>query len=61
VNDYCRGALEALAWVQRLVEDVDPQDGKSWAGFVGELQAAKEEILGGVAVDFRSRLRIQSY
>ena len=61
MNDYCRGALEALAWVQRLVEDVDPQDGKSWAGFVGELQAAKEEILSGVAVDFRSRLRIQSY
>ena len=56
MNDYCKGALEALAWVQRLVEDVDPVDARSWARFVGELQAVKEEILRGIAVDFRSRL-----
>jgi len=57
LNDYCRGALEALAWVQVILENVDPMNGKSWAGFINELQAVKEEILSGIAVDFRSRVR----
>lgn len=56
MNDYTRGALEALAWAQSLIERLlcDPDGMKK---LQKEIQAAKEDILSGVGVDFRYRLR----
>ena len=54
MNDYGRGALEALAWVSRLLEEA-----RSLKDVMTEVEAAKEDILKGVAVNFRDRLKIR--
>jgi len=51
VNDYARGALEALAWVESLVARGDLETAKR------EVAVARGEILAGAAIDFRDRLR----
>jgi hypothetical protein len=51
MNDYTRGALEALAWVESLLGRVDPDQLKR------EVAGARGDLLAGLAVDFRDRLR----
>jgi hypothetical protein len=58
LNDYCRGALECLAWVQNLMGEFDPGRPETWRKVRDEVDSAKEDILSGVAVDFRTRLRL---
>lgn len=57
MNDYSKGALEALAWVQQLVKDLK-RDPDGWARMEREIAAAKNEMLNGIGVDFRDRLRL---
>jgi hypothetical protein len=51
VNERCAGAIEALAWVLYLTGQT---------GDVGRVRRAvetvRDELLQGVAVDFRNRL-----
>ena len=51
MNDYARGALEALVWVESLLGRVDPDQLKR------EVVGARGDLLAGLAVDFRDRLR----
>lgn len=51
MNDYTRGALEALAWVESLLGRVDLDQLKR------EVAGARGDLLAGLAVDFRDRLR----
>lgn len=59
MNDYVRGAFEALSWVQTLISSVSPQ--KDQQGHLDkvlkEVEAAIVDIKEGVAVDFRDRLK----
>jgi len=52
VNDYARGALEALAWILAMLDD---------GGDVGRIrrkvEGARDDLLRGISVDFRQRLR----
>jgi len=52
LNDYARGALEALAWILAMLED---------GGDVGRIrrkvEGARDDLLRGISVDFRQRLR----
>lgn len=63
MNDYAKGALEALAWMDSLLskaepKDVnDPQAAEAWDLVRREVLGARNELLQGVAVDFRDRLR----
>ena len=57
LNDYSKGALEALAWVQQLVKKLK-RDPNGWARLEGEMEAAKNDMLNGIGVDFRDRLRL---
>ena len=57
LNDYSKGALEALAWVQQLVKKLK-RDPDGWARLEGEMEAAKNDMLNGIGVDFRDRLRL---
>jgi len=51
MNDYARGALEVLAWVESLLTRGDLETLRR------EVVGARSEILAGAAVDFRDRLR----
>ena len=57
LNDYSKGALEALAWVQQLVKKLK-RDPDGWVRLEGEMEAAKNDMLNGIGVDFRDRLRL---
>jgi len=58
MNDYARGALEALAWVDSLLLDFTRTDpGTTLDRLKNEVDGAKAELLHGSAIDFRSRLR----
>jgi hypothetical protein len=50
--------LECLAWVQNLMGEFDPGRPETWRKVRDEVDSAKEDILSGVAVDFRTRLRL---
>lgn len=53
MNEYGRGALEALSWVRRLLrEERDLKRVKA------EVEKVVEMILNGVAVDFRRRMGV---
>jgi len=52
MNDYVRGALEALTWARTVVED---QGDLKKA--IEEIDEALKDINAGVAVDFRERLK----
>jgi hypothetical protein len=52
LNDYARGALEAMAWFLGMLED-DAELGRVRR----EVEAARDDLLAGVTVDFRGRLR----
>ena len=51
MNDFARGALEALAWFESLLGQGDLERLRQ------EVSAAKEDLLSGMAIDFRYRLR----
>jgi len=50
LNEYCRGALEALSWVKLLLAS-------SRKDFEKMVDRAKEDILSGCALDFPERLK----
>jgi len=54
LNDYGRGALEALAWVQSLMEEM--RKDKDWEKLRRDVDDVKEDLLRGIAVDFRFRI-----
>ena len=51
MNDYVRGAFDALVWVESLLAKLSLDDLKR------EVAGAKGELQAGMAVDFRERLR----
>jgi len=53
MNDYVRGALEALTWARIVLEDQEGDLKKA----IEEIEAALKDINAGVAVDFRERLK----
>lgn len=53
LKDYTQGALEALAWVQKMLNDELPIE-----QIKREIRKAKEDILAGVAVDFKRKLNV---
>ena len=53
MKDYTQGALEALAWVQKMLNDGLPIE-----QIKREIRKAKEDILAGVAVDFKRKLNV---
>jgi len=58
MNDYARGALEALAYVESLMTQLDRSNpDEKWNQLQSEVIGARSEILRGVVVDFRDRLR----
>jgi len=61
VNDYVRGAFEALSWTHVLLVNIHPK--KDPLGHldkvIRELEAAIDDIREGVAVNFRDRLKIR--
>jgi hypothetical protein len=56
MNDYCKGALEALAWVELLINRLS-ESPKGLEKLKAEVESAKQDILNGVGIDFRHRLR----
>ena len=65
VNDYCRGAMEALAWMEDQIEDLSrmTQDAKCKSVLEHLQQTVKDveaDIKKGIAVDFEGRIRAQS-
>jgi len=51
MNEYCRGALEALSWVKSLLLS------RKLEQAVVMVDQAKDDILNGSAIDFAERLR----
>lgn len=52
MNERCAGAIEALAWFRHLLDSHSDLH-----RIRRELAAAEDELLNGVAVDFRERIR----
>ncbi len=59
LNDYTRGAFEALSWIQTILEDLEnrPDAVKTLRK---EIEEAISDIRRGIGVDFRFRLRISA-
>jgi hypothetical protein len=59
LNDYVRGAFEALSWTHVLLVNIDSK--KDPVGHldkaIREVEAAMDDIKEGVAVNFRDRLK----
>ena len=55
MREYVRGALEALLWVKKLLENEELSYIKN------QVENAIEDITSGVAIDFRERLRAIMY
>ena len=49
MDEYTKGALEALAWIQLLMEK-----GKSKENIRREIEEARDLLLKGVAVNFKN-------
>ncbi|RLI46326.1 hypothetical protein DRO69_03305 [Candidatus Bathyarchaeota archaeon] len=56
MNDYTRGAFEALSWVEGLIDDLKNHP-EGWKILMKEVNEATIDIKRGVGVDFRYRLR----
>jgi len=56
MNDYTKGASEALVWVQGLMGDLVKGEDR-WDVLKREVDDAKEDIVKGVDVDLRLRLQ----
>lgn len=61
MNDYVRGAFEALNWVEALLADIAPEKNQrdQLKNVVTEVEEALADIKEGVAVDFRHKLKIR--
>ena len=59
MNEYRRGAFEALSWLEGLLQDLkdDPQ---GWKLMEQEINDAMTDIRRGIGVDFRYRLKATS-
>jgi len=59
MNEYIRGAFEALAWVQTVIEKQKMTDKhpSRWESLNEEIEEAIRDIRKGISVDFRERLR----
>jgi hypothetical protein len=58
MNDYVRGAFEALNWVHILLASVDSEKDLDHVNrAVREVESAMSDIRDGIAVDFRHRLK----
>lgn len=51
MNDYCKGAIEALFWVKGLAEKETPS-----AAIEMEVNGALKDLYEGLAIDFRDKL-----
>ena len=51
MNDYCKGAIEALFWVKTLADKKMPAEVMAM-----EVNKALNDLYGGLAIDFRDRL-----
>ena len=61
MNDYVRGAFEALSWMHVLLVNIDrekdPEDHLD--RLIKEVEAAMDDIKEGIAVNFRDRLKMR--
>ena len=53
MRDYAKGALEALQWALLKIEEL-----RDLEKVRREIEAARDELLNGVAIDFRDRIRL---
>jgi len=56
LNDYVRGAFEALSWTKEVLV-ASKKDPAQVDRVLKEIEGAIEDIRSGIAVDFRNRLR----
>lgn len=56
MQDYVRGAFQALTWVREVLADSHPKSEGTQKALV-EVDEALRDIEHGVAVDFRWRLK----
>jgi hypothetical protein len=56
LNDYVRGAFEALSWTKEVLS-ASKKDPAQVERVLKEIEGAIEDIRSGIAVDFRNRLR----
>lgn len=61
MNDYVRGAFEALSWMHVSLVNIDPEKDPldHLDKVIKEVEAAIDDITEGIAVDFRDRLKIR--
>ncbi|MBS7642765.1 MAG: hypothetical protein QW374_04985 [Candidatus Bathyarchaeia archaeon] len=52
MNDYTKGALEAITWAILVLKD-----SKDIREAIAELESARDSILRGIAVDFREKIK----
>jgi len=55
MNDYARGAFEALSWILYLIEDLEGSE-NGWQKLKREVEERLRDIQTGVAVHFKTRL-----
>ncbi len=51
MNEYSRGALEALSWAVAVLDKKGSRDGS------GDIRRAFQRLASGVALDFAGKLR----
>ncbi|MGD2200500.1 MAG: hypothetical protein PVJ38_02570 [Candidatus Bathyarchaeota archaeon] len=56
MNEYTKGALECLSWIEGVIKRLEPQGG-DWETLLREIDEAVHDIRQGIGVDFRERLR----
>jgi hypothetical protein len=55
MNDHCAGAIEALAWVENLLEEAAIKK-LDIGSIMDEVEHVRQELMRGVAVDFEKRI-----
>ena len=57
MNDYAKGAVETLAWVQSLTSSLEKKQDR-WERLKKEVDKAQNDLMSGIAIDFRKRLSL---
>jgi len=57
LNDYAKGAVETLAWIQSLTSSLDKKQDR-WERLKKEVDKAQNDLMSGIAIDFRKRLSL---
>lgn len=57
MNDYAKGAVETLAWIQSLTSSLDKKQDR-WERLKKEVDKAQNDLMSGIAIDFRKRLSL---